>query len=85
MLDESEWEKIHELWVKAFSWKGPIEERFQPMKDLYFDLTGFRETNQIAIIHHRISQYGEPCRQCGKPLRTPEAAFCAACGWALES
>ena len=47
---------------------------------LYESLTGFRESNVDAIWHHRVSLYGEPCANCGKPLRTPTATFCAECG-----
>lgn len=47
---------------------------------LYRDLTGFPETNHNAIWHHRVSLYGPPCVACGKPLRTPRATLCAACG-----
>ena len=47
---------------------------------LYRELTGYAETNADAIWHHRVSIYGPPCQTCGKPLRTPRASFCAACG-----
>jgi hypothetical protein len=46
----------------------------------YEAITGYRETNPNAIWHHRISLYGPPCASCGKPLRTPRARVCAACG-----
>ena len=46
----------------------------------YYKVTGFLETNIAAIHHHVISQYGPPCGTCGKPLRTPRAKMCAACG-----
>lgn len=46
----------------------------------YYQLTGFRETNINALWHHRVSLYGPPCKACGKPLRTPKAILCAACG-----
>jgi len=46
----------------------------------YYELTGFNETNFDAIFHHRVSLYGPPCKACGKPLRTPQANLCAACG-----
>ncbi len=46
----------------------------------YFELTGFEETNSNAVWHHVASQYGAPCGSCGKPLRTPRARMCAACG-----
>jgi DNA-directed RNA polymerase subunit RPC12/RpoP len=46
----------------------------------YFELTGFREANINAILHHRLSQFGPPCATCGKPLRTPRAKLCVECG-----
>ena len=45
----------------------------------YERITGFKETNPNALLHHRASLYGPPCHECGKPLRTPAANFCAAC------
>ena len=48
--------------------------------DLYERITGYRETNPLAIWHHRASIYGPPCSSCGTPLRTPEASLCVACG-----
>ena len=50
--------------------------------DKYRELTGFHETNINALWHHHVSLYGPPCAKCGKPLRTPKASFCAACGTA---
>jgi len=47
--------------------------------DAYGKLTGFKETNANALFHHRLCLYGPPCESCGKPLRTPQARFCAAC------
>jgi hypothetical protein len=52
----------------------------EPALRLYQELTGHAEANPGAIWHHRISIYGPPCHSCGKPLRTPQASFCAACG-----
>lgn len=46
----------------------------------YHELTGFAETNSNAVWHHVIALYGPPCAHCGKPLRTPRARLCAACG-----
>jgi len=48
----------------------------------YRKLTGHQETNPNALWHHRASLYGPPCTKCGKPLRTPQANLCAACGHA---
>ena len=53
-----------------------LEERFRPCLDAYERLTGFRETNPNAVMHHRLSLYGPPCQYCGKPLRTPTATRC---------
>ena len=46
---------------------------------VYEKLTGFKETNVNALYHHRLSIYGPPCHVCGKPLRTPQARYCAMC------
>jgi hypothetical protein len=54
--------------------------QFAEALDLYQRLTSFRETNPNALWHHRMSLDGPICAICGKPLRTPEASFCAACG-----
>ncbi|WP_193560185.1 hypothetical protein [Hymenobacter nivis] len=53
----------------------------QPMLEMYRLLTGFAETNPNAVRHHEVAQYGPPCPACQKPLRTPQARFCAACGF----
>lgn len=55
-------------------------ERFSELLNYYKQLTGFKETNPNAIMHHRIDLYGPPCECCSKPYRTPQATFCAACG-----
>jgi len=81
MLDEEEFAIAAELYSDAFRARGKTrEERFKPMLDYYFEVTGFRETEPNAIMHHRIAQHGPPCEKCGKPYRTPRASFCAACG-----
>lgn len=81
MLEEDEYAEAHRLYGLHFrdlslSW----EERFRELLDFYNDLTGFGETHPNAIMHHRVSLYGPPCENCGKPYRTPQASFCAACG-----
>jgi hypothetical protein len=62
-----------------------IEQRFSPVCQKYLETTGFKETNANAVMHHRISLYGPPCSNCGKPLRNNEASFCASCGYAVKS
>jgi hypothetical protein len=57
----------------------PMEEHFAPMLARYEAITGYRETNHNVVMHHRLSLYGPPCVNCGKPLRTPKAKLCASC------
>ncbi len=82
MLDDDEFKKAFELMGSAFRKELGISlsERHKPLLDYYNNLTGFGETNPNAIMHHRISDYGPPCENCGKPYRTPKASFCAVCG-----
>jgi len=93
MLDEQEYAEAFRLCgecmraTKEFrrQWNVPLEkcnleERFAPVRKWYERLTGWPECHANAIMHHRLSLLGEPCRACGKPLRSPRATFCAACG-----
>lgn len=75
MLEETDWQQIGPLMSQASN--PAVAER---ALDLYYRLTGFRETNINAIWHHKTNEHGPPCRECGKPLRTDRASFCAACG-----
>jgi len=77
MLDEAEFLKAKELYSQGFK---NVKYRFQPLLDYYNQLTGLAETNPNAIMHHLVSLYGPACENCGKPYRTPQASFCAACG-----
>ena len=81
MLDDNEMVIAKKMYSEAFKNTLPtLKERFAPLLDYYEEITGFRETNHNAIMHHQISQYGKPCKNCGKPYRTEKASFCAACG-----
>jgi hypothetical protein len=92
MLDEAEYAEAHSIYgkcmnsVKAYRQQNnvklddsPIDELFKPVCDWYQEKTGVN-CHHNSIMHHRISEYGEPCKDCGKPLRTPKAKFCAECG-----
>jgi hypothetical protein len=81
MLDEEEFREIDALHYQGSRRPGlPVEERFRPLLQRYLEMTGFEKTNPLAVLHHRISLYGQTCENCGKPLRTSEATFCAECG-----
>ena len=78
MLDDDEYRRV--MGVRGTGKEGDIQEKmFGPMLVEYERITGFRETNPIAIFHHRISDYGPLCSSCGKPLRTPRAKLCGHC------
>lgn len=92
MLDEVEFLELFQLYgegmraTKEFrqKWGLPLEGmgleiRFKPLLDRYEQMTGMRETNPNAVMHHRISLYGPPCHHCGRPLRTPKARICGGC------
>ena len=93
MLDEREYTEIAALYAQGIrsvkqyrektgaSVKESVQrsERFAAMLSRYETMTGFRETNPNAVMHHRLSLYGPPCNRCGKPLRTPTAKVCGNC------
>lgn len=81
MLDEREFKVAAELYSHGMRTKeGTRKERFKPLLDYYFKITGEVETEPNAVMHHSIDLYGPPCENCEKPYRTPKASFCAACG-----
>jgi len=80
MLDDQEYAEAFTLYKQGFKTAGNREQKFKDLLDYYYGVTGFKETEPNAIMHHQISQYGPECENCGKPYRTDKAAFCAACG-----
>jgi hypothetical protein len=97
MLDEQEFAKIADLYsnattaIKRFREASgsdlqhpTIRDQFRPVRDKYEQLTGFRESNENAIMHHRLALYGPLCNHCGKPLRSPEAKLCGNCMQAVD-
>ncbi|MEO1275669.1 MAG: hypothetical protein AAFV96_09825 [Pseudomonadota bacterium] len=77
MLTDEEW---HAIKVLAEERATSLGERLEIVLSEYNRLTGFGETNVNAVHHHVASLYGPPCRSCARPLRTPKATVCAACG-----
>jgi len=93
MLNEEEWAAIDPHLETAFhnselrritSEFGYCEAKIRPLNvaalNFFEEMTGFFETNHLAIYHHRRSIYGPDCSACGNLLRTPKARFCVACG-----
>ena len=77
MLDDDEFRHVLSL---RGTGEGDLRERqFGPVLAEYERITGLRETNINAFYHHLTSLYRRPCANCGKPLRTPQAALCGAC------
>jgi hypothetical protein len=97
MLDEDEYAKVSRLYSESIkgtkrlrertgvSLKDPsIDELYQPVRDEYERFTGMKESNHNAIMHHRLSLYGPPCKRCQRPLRTPKAKLCGSCMLPVE-
>lgn len=86
MLDDAEFAEVAQAGLEAQrSGEGGMYCRLHAICEAYERLTGFPETNANAVMHHRISLYGGPCSRCGKPLRTPKARRCVACGQAAPT
>jgi hypothetical protein len=71
MIDEAEWQA---LWTRTAD-KVVLDE-CQRLTGLPPNLT-----TRKLMLSHRISHCGPPCPNCGKPFRTPKAAFCVECGY----
>ncbi len=84
MVDEAEWSEMLAANTTAENVEGH-PDGLQSMLATYVRITGYVETNPAAVWHHRLALYGPPCSSCGKPLRTPKAKLCAACGTRLPS
>lgn len=92
MLDEDEYALVFRLYgegmkaTKAFMERwgialegSSIHDRMRPVRSEYERMTGMKECHQNAVMHHRLSLYGQPCSRCGRPLRTPKAKLCGSC------
>lgn len=52
----------------------------EPVRRLHREIAGVDIEVPARFLHHRLSSFGPPCHRCGRPLRTPRARHCAACG-----
>jgi hypothetical protein len=97
MLDEAEFASVRELYQAGFKatkdfrqqWGIPlegasIEDRFRPVSLRYEEVTGMKDCPPNAVMHHRLSLYGPPCKRCEKPLRSPSAKLCGACMYPVD-
>ena len=81
MLDDEEFQVAYDLFAECMrSSAATMDDCFRPVLDYYFEITGDRIGNPNAVLHYRITLYGPPCTNCGKPYRTPKSYFCAVCG-----
>ncbi len=81
MLDDEEYFRAVEIYRRNLDiLDKPTQEKEKELLDYYNNLTGGNETDPNVIMHHRIAQYGPPCKKCGKPYRTPLASSCESCG-----
>src|ERR1700677_4697335 len=82
MLDEEEWSEIESVLYPENATRGgaALLSRLGQVSEVYEGLTCETGVHPNVVAHHRAAHYGPPCRACGRPLRTPRASFCAACG-----
>jgi|GEM_PF-3576980 len=91
LLDDDEWEQFSPF-LTAY-WRDLKNHRprskyetpkFREAAQKYFLMTGYRPLSFDYQNYFRLSQYGRPCENCGKPFRTPESTMCAECGFELQ-
>lgn len=80
MLDEEEFKVIYELYMHIIWSRHDRVGAELKVSEYYSKITGASHMHLNVIMHHRIALYGPPCENCGKPYRTNQASFCAACG-----
>jgi hypothetical protein len=96
MLDEAEWSQLapllSEMTSKIQRYRqdsgGSLEQAMQRKWSFavlakHFELTGVEERDVDALWYHRLDDYGPPCVNCGRLIRTKKAKLCAECGTAV--
>ena len=58
--------------------------RTKPM-DIFYSITGIDRLHWDVISHHRLSDWGDECTNCGYLLRTRTAKMCANCGRVVKA
>ncbi len=59
---------------------APVTGLYRPVQDAYARMTGVVGVEPQHMLTHRLAAFGPPCTYCGRPLRTPTATSCVACG-----
>ena len=62
----------------------PLNEFFAPVYRFYEERGGDATVGHQEFYKHRERLFGATCPGCGKNFRTPEASFCAECGYRPE-
>ncbi len=98
MMDEAEYKEMMTIYsscvasLKSYrsNQMATLEEAetntdaFRPLQEWVHLRLGKIDYAIEELRHHRLSDFGPPCKQCGHPLRTPRARRCANCGLALS-
>jgi hypothetical protein len=94
MLEDHDYEEIQKIENDFVIWlqerkSHALDDEYIKRKELcsrkvyekYYELSG---KQKCSIQHHIVSRLGPTCKKCGKPYRTPEARYCAECGYNKE-
>jgi hypothetical protein len=94
-FDETEWDEIEKVLVRYVDAIREYREkhgcdletaRTQVLPGVERKLSGITGVADIDDLwHHRRREWGPECPRCHYLLRTPEASFCAHCGWETSS
>lgn len=95
-LNEEEWRQVAPLLADAIQEIkdyriahecdiATARQNVKPEATAKFEaLTGMPGVHFEVIYHHRLADWGPPCKKCGQLFRTPRASYCASCGQRAE-